>query len=182
MRARGFTLVELMIGLAIFAVLLLIAMPTMLQFMGNSRIRNTADSLAQGIRQAQVEALKRNRDIQFIVNPAVGWRIVDPDGTLGGPVQDEPFSVAGNVTVDAQPPGSTTIVFSGIGQYRVPPDPQAPGGPGPIRSLDVTSSTMASPHPLRVVADPALGVGVRVCDPQFSSAAADPVKASIGCP
>lgn len=182
MRPRGFTLVELLVGLAIFAFLLMIATPTMIQFMGNSRIRNTADSLAAGLRQAQVEALKRNRDVQFIVNPAVGWRINDPDPVLGGPVQDEPFSTGATVTVTAVPPGTTTVVYSGLGQYRPDGTAGAPPAPGPVQRLRVTSSTMTSPHDLEVIVDPALGVGVRVCDPQFSNAAADPVKAAIGCP
>jgi type IV fimbrial biogenesis protein FimT len=182
MRTRGFTLVELMIGLAIFAILMLMAMPTMVEFMGNSRIRNTADSIAQGLKQAQVEALRRNRDVEFIVNPAAGWRINDPDPGLGGVVHDEPFTHTSTVSVDLNPPGTTTIVYSALGLYRPSTDPAAPPAPGPVQWIDVTSPTMSSPHPLRVVADPALGVGVRVCDPQFSSASADPVKASIGCP
>jgi hypothetical protein len=45
-----------------------------------------------------------------------------------------------------------------------------------VQSIDVTSTRLARPHPLRVIADPSLGVGVRVCDPKF--ALPDP----IGCP
>lgn len=180
MRARGFTLVELMMGIVILAILLVIAAPTMQQFMGNTRIRNTAESLAAGLRQAQVEAIKRNRDIEFIVE-ADGWRINDPDPDVGGPVQAEPYATAGMVTVDANPPGTTRVVYSGIGQYRPVATPGAPPPPGPVQWINLTGTT-PDPHPLRVVIDPALGLGIRVCDPQFSSASADTVKSSIGCP
>jgi type IV fimbrial biogenesis protein FimT len=169
-----------MVGLAIFAILLMLAVPAFNQYMGDSRIRNTADSIAQGLRLAQVEALKRNRDVQFIVD-AGGWRINDPAPVIGGVVQNEPFSHTASVTVTPAPPGSAMIVFSGLGQFRAPPDPAAPA-PAPVQQFDVTAPSMTSPHALRVVADPALGIGMRLCDPLFSSVDPDPVKASIGCP
>lgn len=180
MRARGFTLIELMVGLAIFALLLLISMPTMIQFMGDSRIRNTADSITQGIRMAQVEAIRRNRDVDFVLTPASGWRV---DDSAGGTLQSEPFTHLDSVSVSANPPGTSVVRFSGLGQFRDAADTVNPvAAPGPLQRIDVTSSTMASPHPLQVVADPSLGVGIRTCDPQFSSASGTAAKASIGCP
>ena len=94
MRARGFTLIELLIGMAILSILMLLALPTFQTFMANTRIRNTADSLANGIRLAQVEAIRRNRLVELIVDPAVGWTVNDPDlnPAIGGPVHSEPFS------------------------------------------------------------------------------------------
>lgn len=184
MRARGFTLVELLIGMVILAILMLLALPTFSEFMTNARIRNTADSLANGIRHAQVEAIKRNRPVEFVVDPAVGWTINDPDLLVGGLVQTENFSdTSGNVTVDTNPPGALRLVYSGIGQYLRAPDPDvAPLAlPDPITFINVTSPALAAPKNLRVVADPALGVGVRVCDPDFTNLG-DPKTGSIACP
>lgn len=179
MRPRGFTLVELLIGMAILAVLMLFALPTFRDFMGNARIRNTADSIANGIRQTQVEAIKRNRNVQFVLDPAVGWRIVDPDAALGGPVYDEPFSEAsGQLVVTANPAGSTILTYSALGQYLSPNPAPSPGAP--VASVRVTSSAMTTPHDLRVVADPALGVGVRVCDKRFATT--DPSGCPAGVP
>ena len=174
MRSRGFTLVELLIGIVILAVLMLFALPTFRDFMGNARIRNTADSIANGIRQTQVEAIKRNRNVVFIIDPAVGWRIVDLDAVLGGPVHDEPFSEAsGQLVVAPNPAGSVKLTYSPLGQFLSPnPD----DGSAVLASVRVTSSTLAAPHDLRVVADPAFGVGVRVCDKRFATTDA------AGCP
>lgn len=182
MRTRGFTLVELMIGLALLALLLLMAMPTMIEYRGNSRIRNITDSIAQGLRQAQVEALKRNRDIQFILVPGTGWQLLDPHPDVGGNVETEPFADGGFTTATALPPGATMVVYSGLGVYRALGTPDAPPAPGPIQRINVTAPTMTNPHNLQIVIDPTMGVGVRVCDPQFLSTDPDPVKASIGCP
>ncbi|HVE50629.1 MAG TPA: GspH/FimT family pseudopilin [Casimicrobiaceae bacterium] len=175
MTSRGFTLIELLIGMVIIAILVMVALPAYTQFMGNARIRNVADSLANGMRLAQVEALRRNRLIEFVVAPGTGWTISDPDVALGGVVHSEPFSDAsGQVVVDPNPAGTTKISYSGLGQYQTPTNPE--DGTPVMTSIRVTHATLASPHDLRVTADPAFGIGVRVCDRRF--APPDPV----GCP
>jgi type IV fimbrial biogenesis protein FimT len=176
---RGFTLVELLIGVVIIAILMLMALPSYTQFMGNSRIRNTADSLANGMRLAQVEAVRRNRAVEFIVNPAVGWRIFDPDPTLGGAVADEPFSdTSGQIVVAPNPAGTTKLTYSGLGQYQSPTNPS--DATPVMTSVRVTHATLAAPQDLRVTADPAWGVGVRVCDKKLSTT--DPAGCPAGLP
>jgi type IV fimbrial biogenesis protein FimT len=173
MRDRGFTLVELMIGMVILAILLLLALPSYREFMGNTRIRNVADSLAQGVRLAQVEAIKRNENVTFEIDgsPATGWTIRDAAATA---VHTELFSdAAGQIVVDPRPAGAVKLTYTGIGQYVPGNNPD--DGTDAITSIRVTS-TLPSPHDLRVATDPSLGVGVRVCDKRF--APGDP----IGCP
>lgn len=176
---RGFTLIELMIGLVLIAILMMLALPAYNTFMGNARIRSTADSLVNGLRQTQLEAVRRNRSVEFIVDPANGWRINDPDPGLGGPVHTEPFSdTNGQIVVDTNPPGTAKLTYSGLGQY-IPTTNPSDGTPV-ITSIRITHATLASPHDLRVTTDPAWGVGVRVCDKRF--APADPVGCPAGVP
>jgi type IV fimbrial biogenesis protein FimT len=175
--ARGFTLVELMIGLAMIAILMLLALPSYNEFMGNSRIRNTADSLVNGLRQAQVEAVRRNRSIEFILDPANGWRLFDP--TDNATLHTEPFSDAnGQIVVDPNPPGTTKLTYTGLGQY-VPGANPSDATPV-MTSIRITHASLASPHDLRVTADPAWGAGVRVCDKRFATT--DPVGCPAGVP
>jgi type IV fimbrial biogenesis protein FimT len=178
MRRRGFTLIELMVGLAIMAILAMLVAPTLAGFMGNTRIRSTADSIAHGMRQASVEAIKRNGCVEFVLVAGTGWELRSLDDcvapTAGTVLHQEPFSDAGGqVVVDPQPPGATKLTYSPLGQYRAP---NPFGGSAPIQFVNLTNAAIASPNPLRVIADPALGLGVRVCDPKF--ALPDP----IGCP
>jgi len=63
--ARGFTLVELMIGIAILAILLTLGMPSFTQFLANTKIRNTAESIQNGLQLARGQAVQRNNRVDF---------------------------------------------------------------------------------------------------------------------
>lgn len=65
MRQRGFSLVELVITLAVLALILMAAMPSVGSWVGNARIRNVADSLQNGIQTARAEAVRRNQNVSF---------------------------------------------------------------------------------------------------------------------
>ena len=61
----GFTLVEMMIALAIFAILAAIALPAFDSFIQGSRLRTYANDFAAAARLARSEALKRNGPVQL---------------------------------------------------------------------------------------------------------------------
>lgn len=62
---RGVSLIELLIGLAVFAVLIALGLPTITEFLQNSQIRGAADSTLSGIQVARAEALRRNTAVRF---------------------------------------------------------------------------------------------------------------------
>jgi type IV fimbrial biogenesis protein FimT len=64
-QVRGFTLIELMIGLAIMALLLSLAAPSFSTMIANSKVRGQAESIFNGLQLARAEALKRNTTVQF---------------------------------------------------------------------------------------------------------------------
>ena len=67
MRAAGFTLVELMVTLSVLAILLTIGVPSMAEWIRNNQVRAVAASLQNGLRSAQVEALRRSRQVVFVL-------------------------------------------------------------------------------------------------------------------
>lgn len=173
MRNRGFTIVELMVGLVVVAIMLVIAVPQYAQFMDNTRVRNVTESLAGGVRQAQLEAVKRNEPVKFALTDE-GWEVrdVETDGLL---VAEAIFETTGKTApaVEAEPSGATEVTFSGLGRALVknPSD-----GTDPVNRIKVAP---AGPGTKRLgVAVSIPGGNIKVCDPdpKFTySGSKDPV-------
>jgi type IV fimbrial biogenesis protein FimT len=64
-RCSGFTLIELVVAIAIFSILAALAVPAMRTWVANAKVRAVADALQNGIRLAQVESLRRSRQVVF---------------------------------------------------------------------------------------------------------------------
>ncbi|KQQ50002.1 general secretion pathway protein GspH [Pseudomonas sp. Leaf127] len=79
MKERGFTLVELMVGMAMVAILTQAAVPQLSQMLQAQQRLAAARELASGIRSARVAAITRHQavSIQAIDEDwSQGWRIV----------------------------------------------------------------------------------------------------------
>lgn len=66
-RIKGFSLVELMVVLTIMSVLLLFAVPEFTVWRANSEVHSIAEALQNDLRQAQAEAVRRNRQVAFVL-------------------------------------------------------------------------------------------------------------------
>ena len=66
-RARGFSLIELVVTLSVFGVLLMTAVPALGSWVAGAQVRTVADGIQNGLRLAQVEAARRNRRVQFVL-------------------------------------------------------------------------------------------------------------------
>lgn len=72
-RQWGFSLIELMIGVAIVAILLVLAAPSYRTGMQNAQIRTAADSILNGLQLAKVEAVRRNYTVRLELATGAGW-------------------------------------------------------------------------------------------------------------
>lgn len=73
--ARGATLIELIVTLTILSLLLAAAAPPMARWAANAKLRGVAEDLQNGLRLAQVEAVRSNRQAAFVLTnatPAIG--------------------------------------------------------------------------------------------------------------
>ena len=63
MRRRGFTLVELMIAIAVIAILLMLAAPSFVDYMRVQRLKGVNAQLVTDLQYARTEAASRNGDV-----------------------------------------------------------------------------------------------------------------------
>jgi type IV fimbrial biogenesis protein FimT len=76
-RVQGVTVIELMIGIALLAILLGLAMPGFTQMLRNGQIRASAEGVSAAINLARAEAIRRNLDVRFSVISSSPAGIVD---------------------------------------------------------------------------------------------------------
>ncbi len=76
-RSHGFTLIELMITLAVMAVLVTLAAPSFNSYIANQRVKAAAYDLLATLSLARSEAVKRNTDVSVSAasNWSTGWSV-----------------------------------------------------------------------------------------------------------
>jgi type IV fimbrial biogenesis protein FimT len=61
----GVSLIELLIGLSIMALLIMIGLPNMATWLSNSQIRTAGETMLAGLTLARTEAVRRNQIVRF---------------------------------------------------------------------------------------------------------------------
>jgi len=61
----GFTLIEILVVVAVLGIVLMIGLPNMSAWLQNTQIRNAAESASAGLQLARAEALRRNAAVRF---------------------------------------------------------------------------------------------------------------------
>jgi len=196
-RQEGFTIVELVVTITVLALILLVAMPSIGNWLTNTRIRNMAESLQNGLQTARNEAVRRNQNIGFylvsLTDPAkmdnscalsdtgASWVIAAtspatkcasaPSTTTAPMIVSKQAAGSGAAGVKAKHDDDTTahtVEFNGLGRVV--------NADTAIRTIEIlgpdadASSTAFRPLQLHVTAAGA----VRLCDPSTALPSNDP--------
>jgi type IV fimbrial biogenesis protein FimT len=165
-RSAGFSLIELLIGLAIAGTLLVMAAPNFATWSADGQIRAAAESIVSGMRYAQAEAVKRNAPVEFVLDPTVGtgkWEAKLLDGTV---LQTGVFAEGSRLAqFTTTPLTATTTTFSSLGGILAAnADTTAP-----VTEVAVAFSvpTVLDTRPLTVLVAGGR-TGIKICDPALT--------------
>lgn len=163
---RAFSLIELMVTVALLSILMLLAFPAFTEWIQNSRIRTAAEAVQNGLQLARAEAVKRNARVEFALNGATsGWAVRTPPG--GTAIQQRAAGDgSGNVVVTTAPAGAVKVIFDGLGRANT----TNVDGTAILRTINLDVPVAVLPavrsRDLRVT----IGVdgSIRMCDPSVS--------------
>jgi type IV fimbrial biogenesis protein FimT len=190
--SRGFTLIELMVTLVILAILVILGFPSYEQWIRNTRIRNAAESIQNGLRLARNEASQRGTNVRFQLTGAntADWTVCQlptanaaatncTAGTIiqtfpaqGGAgsvvvtVSTDPATILNNAAFNVTVSGGTPngVTFTSLGR------PAASGASSVVR-IDTTATAANS---RRLVTSISAGGAIHMCDPAFVLSADSP--------
>jgi len=148
---RGVSMIELIVSLTIVGIVLGIAMPGFVNWLGDRQIQAVGSSIVDGMHLARSKAIERNTSVNFVLTalPGAAWTVKCPTTTsncsAGDPsssyIEKMPTSEGGNnvvVTLTnvtmASPP---TFTFNGLGQLT---SPTPPGSGLPVLTLTTPSA------------------------------------------
>lgn len=185
----GFSMIELMIGILIMAVLIATGFPAFNTYIDNNRVRSAAEGFMTGVQLARSEAVRRNGAVQFLLTTdearglnvetanlsptSLSWivRVVIPATGLHEFVegkswfQDSGQTATGTqrVTLDGT---VSSISFNGLGSTNLAAQATF-DFKNPTGGACAGASTPGPIRCLRVVV--AVGGQARMCDPAVSA-------------
>lgn len=188
--ARGFTLIELMTALVLLGLLIKMSLPSFTVWIGNTQVRTVAESLQNGIRLAQAEAVRRNRQVVLsftnstparnaaAVAGGVNWSMqtvaqfggADAEFVQGGNLAE----IGGNVTIASTGAAVNALCFNSNGRLVLNATPGPAGASCTAAGATLEVNRTGADRRLRVVVN--VGGQMRMCDP------ARPSDAPDGCP
>ena len=123
--SRGFTLIELMMGLLIISVVMVFGVPSFSSWIQNTKIRTATEAAQNGLQLARAEAVKRNTSVRFqfvtttdnncaLSTTITNWvvSLSNPTGHCEDPPQEPPQSPSYNIQVRPATEGSSNVAIS----------------------------------------------------------------------
>lgn len=160
-KAAGFTLIELMVAIAVMAILLFIALPNFNIWLQNTQIRTAGEAILNGMQLARAEAIRRNVNVQVRMDSSSGWTA----SVVGGAVIQSRLAAEGSAAavVTITPAGANTVTYGGFGSLVTNDD-----GSATITEIKIDSPSIPAADSRELCVLVRAGGNVRMCDPQVS--------------
>jgi type IV fimbrial biogenesis protein FimT len=178
-KSAGFTLIEVMVVVAVIAIVTMLGLPSYRAWIQNSQIYNSAESVQNGLQRAKAEAVARNVNVAFSLlgtNPnwVSSWTITDVStgATIESRIGGEGSKNVTAIGYATDGTSAKTITFTNLGGVAV----NAPAS-STLARVDfdsVNSAQFPNLRKLRVTIG--LGGNVRMCDRNLGASSTDPRK------
>lgn len=186
----GFSLIELMVGITIMALLIMIGLPNMAIWLNNTQIRTTGETMLAGLTLARTEAVKRNQVVRFqmvdnltsgcvIATGGKSWVVSldDPTGACDAAPSDVAPRIIQSRSGDEGTPRTTvagtpagTVHYNGLGRLT------SPGGAANLTQISISNPAGGSCEhvdggPMRCLRiNISIGGEAKMCDPAVTDA------------
>lgn len=196
---RGFSLIELVVVIAILGILMALGLPGYQTWIRNVQIRNAAEAIQNGLQVAQMEALRRNERVSFWLLSLSTPRVMDNScarsagGTSWVVSRNDPASLCATEASDTVTPRIIQTKAGGEGSSRVVVAATDSSGAGsscitfngfgrpatacsdvsastPITQFAISSSE-TDPNTRNLQIRVSSGGSIRMCDPAVTSTA-----------
>ncbi|MFZ5523465.1 MAG: GspH/FimT family pseudopilin [Pseudomonadota bacterium] len=153
-KQTGVTMMEMLIVVAIAAILATIAGPSFGDFVNNTRLNSTMTQLASDLNRARIEAIKRNSWMLICVSNAAGtdcgtganwqngWAVCldsEPDGSCDASTTDQPNPIT------VHQPLNTNLMLTGTAA-AIRFNPNGTQGTGAVATLTLCCKSNSSPN------------------------------------
>ena len=198
-RSTGFTLIEVLTVMVIASIMFALAFPIIGTWLKNNQIRTVAESVQNGLRFAQVQAVTLNQETEFIlannpppgttvqpaVSPSNSWfsaTLTTINGTANLDTNVSPtglqIGALGNVASGIQIAGPTAICFNSFGRMTGNSSTGSgascpvPSASNALYTYTISAPSTASARVLNVTLN--ISGQVRICDPAKTLSSTNP--------
>ncbi len=165
---RGFTLIELMIGLAIVAIVLAMGMPSYAVWIQNAKLRSAAEAIQSGLQLARSEAVSRNSPVKLAMGAGSSWIVgcVTVSANCPASIQSRATNDGSSSAITVSPAASA-ITFDNLGRMSSP----VPAGAAVFTQIDIGIDPAVLPANKARNLTVTIGIGgnVRLCDPHTTA-------------
>ncbi len=104
----GFTLIELMVTIAVMAIIVSIAAPSISTQLANQRVKSTASIIEDALKEAKAESIIRRQNVSVIYDASATPKSVTLQAN-GNNISS--YTVSASSTISITPTTATTVVF-----------------------------------------------------------------------